>query len=474
MHGLRLLAALSGLLAAVIAGATAPDPHDAPASVQPLARDLLKELIETNTTHSHGTSVAAEHLATRFRAAGFAPEDVSFLAPAEHPEQGNVVVRLRGRGHGRPVLYLCHLDVVEARRADWTYDPFVLTEQGGWLYGRGTIDMKGQDAAVAASLMTLRQQGFVPERDIIVAFTADEEAGGVANGVDWLLRNHRDLIDSELVINPDGGEAGMLQGRRLYVAVQTSEKVFLSLGLTVTDKGGHSSVPTAANPIFRLSAALERLSRFRFPVHLTDTTRMYFDRRAGLESGQRQADMRALAAGTADTAAVERLSADVETNIMFRTTCTATLIEGGHAENALPQAARATLQCRVIPGETPESVIAAVRGAITDPTVEISTVTAARPSPESPPLPQLIKTVEGITHSLWPDVIVVPEMSPGASDSAYSRTAGLPSYGIDAMFDDLADGRAHGRDERIGIDAFRDEVVFTYRLMRRLGTPLAR
>jgi acetylornithine deacetylase/succinyl-diaminopimelate desuccinylase-like protein len=439
------------------------------AAAMPPATELLRELIEINSTHAHGSTEAAKALAAHFLASGFAPQDVTFLAPADHPTKGNLVVRMRGRGQGRPILYIGHLDVVEAKREDWSYDPFKLTRQGDWLYGRGVIDMKGQDVAMMVALMRLKREGFQPSRDLIVAFTADEESGGDANGVDWLLATHRELIDAQLVINPDGGEAGMKQGRKLYVAIQTSEKNFLTFGVETTDKGGHSSRPTADNPIYRLAAALTRLSQYRFPVHLTETTREYFKRRADLESGQVQSDMRAVGLGSADQAAIERLSGVVETNIMLRTTCTATQIEGGHAENALPQRAHATLQCRVIPGESPESVQEKLQAALAEPLIRFSTITPATPSPESPLTPSLVRDVENVVHGLWPKVIVLPEMSPGASDSRYTSVAGMPSYGIDAMFDDLDDGRAHGRDERIGVQAFDQDVEFTYRLMKVLA-----
>jgi acetylornithine deacetylase/succinyl-diaminopimelate desuccinylase-like protein len=439
------------------------------AATETLARNLLKQLVEINTTHAHGSTDAARALADRFLAAGFSPQDVAFFAPADHPTKGNLVVRLHGRGNGQPILYIGHLDVVEAKPEDWSFDPFRLTEKDGWLYGRGVIDMKGQDVAMAVSLMRLKQEGFQPARDLIVAFTADEESGGDANGVSWLLDAHRDLIEAQLVINPDGGEAGMKSGRKLYVAVQTSEKTFLTFAVQVTDKGGHSSRPTADNPIYRLSAALSRLSQFRFPVHLTATTKEYFARRAQLEHGQLQADMRAISHGAADPAVIDRLSAVVETNIMLRTTCTATMIDGGHAENALPQRARAALQCRVIPGESPESVQKTLQTVLADPLVAISTITPATPNPESALTPSLVRAVEEVTHSIWPSVIVLPEMSSGATDSRYTREHGIPSYGIDAMFDDLDDARAHGRDERIGVTAFKDEVEFTYRLMKTLA-----
>jgi acetylornithine deacetylase/succinyl-diaminopimelate desuccinylase-like protein len=450
----------------------APADVTAPASPAPtraLARDLLQHLIAINSTHARGSSAAAQYVADQLKAAGFPDADVRLLTPAEHPTKGNVIVRLHGRGGAKPLLYICHLDVVEARREDWNFDPFVLTERDGWLYGRGTIDMKGQDAAVLATLIRLKQEGYVPDRDIVVAFTADEEAGGDANGVKWLFQEHRDLVDAGLVVNPDGGEAGLKSGRKLYVAVQTSEKVFVTYGLEVTDKGGHSSRPTASNPIYRLARGLDRLSEYAFPVHLTETTKLYLAGRADLSSGQTRSDMLAMSRIPLDDGAVQRLSAEVETNIMLRTTCIATMIEGGHAENALPQRARATVQCRVIPGESQDDVQRKLEGVLQDPEIKISVVTAAVPSPDSVPAPAILSAVKRATQSIWPGIMVLPEMSAGADDSIYPRSLGIPAYGIDGMFDDLDDGRAHGRDERIGVTAFDEELGFTYRLMKELS-----
>jgi acetylornithine deacetylase/succinyl-diaminopimelate desuccinylase-like protein len=434
-----------------------------------LAREILRELIDTRSTHDVGSTDAARKVQARLLAAGFAPSDAQLLIPPGHPKAGNVVARLHGSGKGKPVLYLCHLDVVAANPEDWTRDPFHLTEDGGWLYGRGTIDMKGQDAAVLAALIRMKSEKFVPERDIIVAFTADEESGGELNGVDWLLTAHRALVDAGLVINPDGGEAGMKAGRRLYIGVQTSEKMSMAFEAEVTDKGGHSSRPTDANPIYRLSEGLARLSKFRFPVHLTDTTRQYFERRAAIETGAIKADMLGAAKTPPNPSAIDRLSAVVETNILLRTTCTATQIEGGHAQNALPQRARATLQCRIVPGETQDSVRDTLARVLADPSIKISVITAATPSPESPISGNILPTVEKVAHQLWPDVVILPQMGAGASDSKYTRIVGIASYGIDGMFDDLDDARAHGRDERIGVAAFGQEVDFTYRLMREFS-----
>ncbi len=467
-----LLAASALLLSASpLAASAAPAASRVPPPAdQALGRALLKELIEIDTQHDKGSTVAANAVAARLRAAGFADADIAVLAPADHPTKGNVVVRLRGQGKARPILYICHLDVVNARREDWTTDPFKLVEKDGWFYGRGTIDMKSQDAATLESVIRLKREGFKPKGDIIVAFTADEEAGGDANGVDWLVKTHRDLVDAALVINPDGGEAGIKHGKKLYMGVQTSEKIYVTYGLEVTDKGGHSSRPTPANPIFHLSGALARLGAYRFPVHVTETARLYFAGRAKLESGQVAADMASMASGTPDPAAVERLSQNVETNIIFRTTCTATEISGGHAESALPQRARATIQCRVIPGEPLDGIRAQLIKVLDEPAIKVTDVYPGDASPESPPAPKLLKTIEAVKNSLWPDAVLLPLMSPGATDSAFTRLGGMPSYGVDASWDDLDDGRAHGQDERISVTVFDEEVEFTYRLMKALAS----
>jgi acetylornithine deacetylase/succinyl-diaminopimelate desuccinylase-like protein len=449
------------------AHAQTPSTHP-PQKYETLGREILSELISIDTTVERGSTVAAKAVAARALANGFPQADVALVTPRERPDSASVVIRLRGRTSARPVLYIDHLDVVQAKREDWTFDPFKLTERDGWLYGRGTIDMKGQDTAVLTSLIRMKQEGFVPSRDIIAAFTPDEESRSQW-GVGWLLKEHRNLIDGALVINPDGGEAGMKKGRRLYVGVQTSEKIFVTFELETTDKGGHSSRPTAENPIYRLSAALARLARHRFPLHLTETTRLYFERRASIETGQVAADMRAVLRQPPDAAAVERLSSVVETNIMLRSTCTTTMIDGGHAENALPQRARATIQCRLIRGESQESGSAAIRTALADPKVALTVKTAAVIAPDSPPSPAIFNLVESVTHAMWPGVIVLPEMSAGASDSIYTRAVNMPSYGIDAMFDDVDDVRAHGKDERIGIAAFGEDLEFTYRIMRAVA-----
>ncbi len=471
VSGIGAVGAALGLLSAAGAWAQAA-PAATPVPPTPyvaLGRDLLKGLVEIDTTHAHGSTAAAQYLAGRFLAAGFPAADVQVLAPSDHPTKGNLVVRLHGTGAGAPVMFLGHLDVVEANRADWTYDPFKLTVVDGYAYGRGTEDMKSGDAAMADALIRLHDSGFKPARDIIVAFTADEEAGGDASGIDWLLKTHRPLIDAGLVINPDGGEAGLKDGKRLYLAIQTSEKVFATFRLEAHDKGGHSSRPTPANPIYHMAAALDRLSQYSFPVDLTPTTKAYFKARAGLESGQVRADMEEVAAGHPSAAALARLSREVETNIDLRTTCVATVIKGGQGESALPEDVSALVQCRVMPDEPIADVEARLRAVIADPTVQMTVYTAPELSPPSPLSPKVTQAVAEVTHSMWPGLTLLPELSAGATDSAFTRAAGIPSYGVDGDFVDLDDSRAHGRDERVNLVAFDQDLEFIYRLMKTLG-----
>ena len=432
-------------------------------------RDVLKQLIEINSEHANGSTGVTHAIADRLVQAGFSKDDFKLLAPADHPIKGNIVVRLKGTGKLKPVLYIGHLDVVEAAREDWTYDPYKLTEKDGWLYGRGTIDMKGQDASTLTALVRLKKEGYVPDRDIIVAFTADEEAGGDANGVDWLLKNHRDLVNAEFVINPDSGYGGEKDGKKLYLGVQTAEKQYMTFGWEARDKGGHSSEPTPANPIYHMAAALDRLAHYRFPVHLSDTIRKYFAGRAKLATGQERADFQSVAGPSPDPAAIERLSQVVETNIMLRTTCVATQFDGGRSESALPEIARAVIQCRVMPGETQAQIEKTLTDIAADPAIKLSVIYPPDVSPESPLDPRIMGEVEKLAKDMWPGVVVLPELSPGASDSAFTRAAGLPSYGVDGVFQQIDDSRAHGRDERIGIEAFNQELDFSYRLMKDLG-----
>jgi len=473
MHRTRLLGVLGACFALVplLAAAAAsppPAPLPPPADRQ-LARDMLKTLVEINTTHAHGSTAAAEAIRGWLLSAGFAPADVVLIAPADHPTKGNLVVRYRGRGRDRPVLFMGHLDVVEARAEDWSVDPFHLTEQGGFFYGRGTIDMKDGDAAIVESLIRLKRRHFVPERDLIAMFTADEEAGGDANGPAFLLREHRDLIDAAFAINLDGGGGNLHQAERSYFELGTSEKTYLTFTLETTSPGGHGSLPGPDNAIYRLADGLGRLERYRFPVMVTATTRLYFKKLAELDPGPMSADLLAIAADPGNEAAAARLSENVRLNAELRTTCVATLISGGHAQNALPQRARATVQCRMMPGDTAEHVAAQLVATLADPKIQMTQDAPPIVSPESPPTPEMLALVARVAHSMWPGVPVLPTMSTGFSDDRQTRNAGIPSYDVSGVWMDENENRAHGRDERVGVEAFDESVEFTYRLIEALS-----
>jgi acetylornithine deacetylase/succinyl-diaminopimelate desuccinylase-like protein len=458
-----------GLASTLAAGAPVPAGPVPPPADQAYARAVLKELVEINSTHSHGSSEAARAIERRLLAAGFEPKDLVFIAPEDRPAKGNLVVRVHGRGNGAPVLFLGHLDVVEAKPEDWSVDPFTLIEKDGYFYGRGTIDMKDGDAALVASLVRLRREQFVPQRDLIVAFTADEEAGGDANGPAFLLKEHRKLIDAGLVVNLDGGGGMLKDGRRLYVEVGTSEKTYVTYTIEATSPGGHGSLPGPDNAIYRIADGLGRLETLKFPVRMTATTRASFAQLADLRGGADAPDMRAVAGATPDPAAAERLSRDPYLNAQLRTTCVATLISGGHAENALPQRARATIQCRMMPGDTAEQVQALLTRTLNDPKISISLDAPPIVSPESAPTPAIMERSARVVHSMWPGVPIVPTMSTGFSDDRQTRGAGIPSYDLAGAFVELGENRAHGRDERVGVREFDESVEYTYRLVKAMG-----
>jgi acetylornithine deacetylase/succinyl-diaminopimelate desuccinylase-like protein len=460
---MRCLRALLFVVVASVAVASAQSrPNDA------RARDIFKELIEINTTDSVGsTTTAADAMAARLKAAGFPAADVQVLGP--DPRKGNLVARLRGTGGRKPLLLLAHLDVVEAKREDWSFDPFTFLEKDGYFYGRGTGDDKGMAAQFVANLIRLKQEGFTSDRDLILALTADEE-GGRFNGVDWLVKNHRNLIDAEFAIN-EGGGGIIRKGKYVANEVQASEKLYQDFRLEVTNSGGHSSMPIKDNAIYHLSEALARLAAFEFPVQLNEVTRAYFLRSADVESDPKvAADMRAVARPTTDLAAAARLSAALPYwNSMMRTTCVATLLAGGHAPNALPQLATANVNCRILPGVSPDSVKDQLVKIFADPKISISFVNPAQPSKPSPLRPDLMATMEALTKEMFPGVVIVPVMSTGATDGLFLRNGEIPTYGIDGTFSDIDDVRIHGRDERVGVKQFFDGLEFQYRLIKALA-----
>jgi len=438
------------------------------------ARDIFEQLININTTGSSGsTTIAAQAMADRLIQAGFSTADVQVIGPA-NSKNYNLVARLRATGTRRqkPIVLLAHLDVVEARREDWSLDPFTFTEKDGFFYGRGTMDIKDGDAILVATLVRLKQEGYKPNRDVIVALTTGEEGGSDYNGVEWLLQNQRDLVDGAFVINMDSGDPVILNGKRVMRSVQASEKVYVTFKLEVHNPGGHSSLPTKDNAIYRLAAALGRVAAYGFPAQLNEITRATFERWAALQQGggQLALDMAAVARPTPDSAALRRLSdASPLYNAQLRTTCVATELTGGHAENALPQLAAATVNCRVMPGTPQGEVQSTLVRVVNDTAVKISVVTPATPSPPSPLTPEVMGAIERVTKRMW-NIPVVPVMETGATDGLYFRNAGVPVYGVSGVFVDINDIRAHGRDERIGVQDYYDGAEYVYQLVKELSS----
>ncbi|HLZ45166.1 MAG TPA: M20/M25/M40 family metallo-hydrolase [Gemmatimonadales bacterium] len=454
------------MLACIAAPAlTAQSPRPLSANDQ-RARDIFEQLININTTGSIGsTTVAANAMAKRLLDAGFPAADVQVIG-LEGSKNDNLVARYRGTAREKPILLLAHLDVVEAKREDWSMDPFKFVEQDGYFYGRGTQDIKDGAAILVATLVRLKQEGYRPNRDLILALTTGEEGGSDYNGVEWLLKNHHDLVDAAYVLNMDAGDPVILNGTRLMRPVQASEKVYVTFKYEVHNAGGHSSLPRKDNAIYRLAAALERLSAYEFPAQLNDITRSFFQRLSGLQQGALAADMAAVARPVPDSAAERRLS-DLSPlyNAQLRTTCVATELSGGHAENALPQTATATINCRMLPGTPAEEVQGTLARIAADTAVHMSVVTPATPSPPSALTPAVMDPIERVTKRLW-NIPVVPVMETGATDGLYFRNAGIPVYGVSGVFIDVNDIRAHGRDERIGVQNYYDGAEYIYQLVK--------
>jgi acetylornithine deacetylase/succinyl-diaminopimelate desuccinylase-like protein len=430
------------------------------------ARAIFEQLININTTGSTGsTTIASNAMAKRLLDAGFPPGDVQVIGLAES-KNFNLVARFRGTGPQKPILLLAHIDVVEARREDWSVDPFTLLERDGFFYGRGTLDVKDGAAILVATLARLKQEGYRPNRDLILALTTGEEGGSDYNGVQWLLANHRDLIDAAYVINMDAGDPVILNGKRAFRSVQAAEKVYVTFKLQVRNPGGHSSLPTKDNAIYRLAAALGRLSAYAFPAQLNEITRASFEKWSQLQQGALAADMAAVAQPTPDTAAIRRLSdASPLYNAQLRTTCVATELAGGHAENALPQSAAATVNCRMLPGTPQDEVQRTLTTVVADTAVAVTVVQAAVPSPMAALKPDVMDAIERVTTRLW-HIPVIPVMETGATDGLYLRNAGIPVYGVSGVFVDITDIRAHGRDERIGVQEYYDGAEYIYQLVK--------
>jgi acetylornithine deacetylase/succinyl-diaminopimelate desuccinylase-like protein len=437
-----------------------------PDADQRLAHDIYKEIVEIKSGFTTGaTTPVAQAVAKRLRAAGFPDSDI-FIGGAI-PTKANLVVRFHGTGRLKPILLLAHTDVVEARREDWSMDPFAFTEKDGYFYGRGTADDKAQAAVWIANLIRYRREGYKPDRDIIVALTADEEGGGPYNGVAWLLKNHRQLIDAEFCLN-EGGRGQMVNGRRVSNDIQPAEKWYVDVRLEVRNKGGHSSLPVPDNAIYRLSHALVHLSQFGFPLKTNEATRAYFAGMAKIDTTSARADLAKVEAN--DLPAMRRIAeASPAWNSMLRTTCVATMLEGGHARNALPQLAAANVNCRVLPDDSLQYVVDALKKVIADDQVVISITNQEENSPSSPLRPDLVRAMSRITDSMWPGVIVLPTMSTGATDGRALRAAGIPTYGVQGFFNERDDNRAHGRDERMMVRSFYEGQTFLYELVKALA-----
>ncbi len=458
---LFLIPLFSAGVGAALLAQQAPDTHK-------LAHDIYKQLIETNTTESVGNmTTAANDVAARLRAAGFPASDVIVLGPdARH---GNVVARIHGSGARKPILFIAHLDVVEANRADWSINPFKLTEKDGFFYGRGTSDVKDGDAILTANFIRLKQENYKPDRDLILALTSDEE-GGDFNGISWLLEKHRDLIDAEYCINTDGGDFQLKDGKPLLTSIQTGEKLYADFELHVFNKGGHSSLPLPDNAIYHLADGLVRLSHYQFPVELNETTRAFFERMSKIEHGPLAADLAGAAENPPDGASIARLSASPYYNALLRTTCVATRLNAGHANNALPQDATAIVNCRILPGGTQEATRKTLVKILDDPQVKVSAVAPPHDSPASPLRKDVLQATEQVVGKMWPGVPVVPVMDTGASDGYRLRAAGIPTYGVSGVFIDMDDVRAHGRDERILESSLYQGVDFFYSYIKALSS----
>ncbi|MEP7242364.1 MAG: M20/M25/M40 family metallo-hydrolase [Gammaproteobacteria bacterium] len=462
--GLSLVSALAFIGTHTLA-AGAPKTN---AVQQQLARDIYQELVEINTSQSAGdTYQAAQAMAARLKAAGFPDADVQTFQTA--PKRGNLVARLHGTGKRKPLLLLAHIDVVEALRADWSTDPYKFVEQDGYFYGRGTGDDKYMAATFVSNFIRYKKEGYKPDRDLILALTTDEEISDQHGyGIKDLIKNHRELIDAEFALNEGGGVA-LQDGEPRWVNIQTTEKLFQSFWLEVTNKGGHSSQPSKDNAIYRLSEGLTRLSKFDFPVHLNDTTRVYFERLSALQPGQDGQDMKAILSSPPDAAAAERLSTRPAFNAQLRTTCVATRLEGGHADNALPQLARAMVNCRIAPGEPVEQVRQMIVKAVADDQISVQPDYLDTASDPSPLTRELSAAIGKLTPKFWPGAPLIPIMSAGASDGRFLRNVGIPTYGHSGLAGDMFDNRAHGKDERVAVKSFLDGQEYLYQLVKLLS-----
>ena len=463
----HLLALLTAASFAALAPRLAAEQLDAN---QQLAKDIYKELLEYNTSNmTSGTTIAANAMAKRFRDAGF-PEGDIFLG-GSRPDKFNLVVRYHGRGGAagpKPLLLLAHLDVVEALKSDWSpdLDPFKFIERDGYFYARGSSDDKSMAAIFVANLIRLKNENYASDRDIIVALTADEE-GGCCNGVNWLIQNHRELVDSEMVLN-EGGGGSLRDGKPFLNTIQATQKNVVNFKVTAKNRGGHSSLPRPDNAIYQLADGISRFSKFNFPVHFNAVTRAFFEKTSDIETPEMGRAMKALLKNENDVAAAAIVTKDVRYNSMLRSTCVATMLSGGHATNALPQTAEVGINCRILPDALATEIRDGIIKAFADPEIEVSTVNNRAYVAPSSIGEEIMVPVERVTKELFGNIPVIPTMGTGATDSQPFRVLGIKAYGVSGIMGDPNDNRAHGKDERMRIQSFFDGQEFLLRLTKRL------
>ncbi len=455
--------ALAAALAVALGSAAQAQPQPGEAAF----RALYKELVETNTTQSAGScTLAAERMAARLKAAGVPDSDLTLFSLPQFPKDGGLVAVLPGKDpKARPLLLLAHLDVVEARREDWTRDPFALVEEGGYFYARGALDDKAQAAIFTDLLIRFRQEGYRPGRTLKLALTCGEE-GGRFNGASWLVQNRRDLIDAEFALNEWAGVNQDAAGKPLFHAVMTDQKSVATFRLETTNPGGHSSRPLPDNAIYHVVRAVDAISRYEFPVQLNDTTRAYFTELARIVGGERAAAMAAIVADPADAKAAAALARDPTDHAMSRTTCVATMFEAGHAANALPQRATATINCRIVPGATRAEVRDTLIRLIADPAVSVSQPAGREGVGGAPLTPRVLDPIRKVSQQIWPGVPVVPVMEAAATDGKAMIAGGIPTYGVMGIALEPDLGHMHGLNERVGVKAVMDAREFTYRLVK--------
>lgn len=459
------------LSATAVALATAALAHGASAAEltpdQAAFRGLYKELLEINTTQSAGScTAAAEAMAARLKAAGYADKDIQILAPEDRPKDGNLIAVLHGSdAKAKPILLLAHIDVVEAKRSDWERDPFTLVEENGYFYARGASDDKAMAASLTDAMIRYKTEGFKPKHDLKLALTCGEETPDTFNGVSWLIKNHPEALQAEFALNEGAGGRVDESGKPVFLGIQAGEKVYQDFQLVTTNPGGHSSRPVKDNAIYHLAGALARLQAYDFPVAINEATRGHFKEMAGIEGGQSAKDLEGALAGDAD--AVAAVAKDPSRNSMMRTTCVATMVDAGHAPNALPQRAEANVNCRILPGESLQSVQAKLEEVFADPAIKVTAI--GEPSPVTPPPPlsdKIVGPVKKVSAQMWPGLPLVPAMATGATDGRFLNAIGTPTYGLSGMLGDIDGQGVHGLNERIRVKSLYDGREFLYRVVK--------